>query len=111
HTIRDGHAELLVSGGCDDLPAEGIHGFADMSATAASAAMAAKGIDERHYRRANDRRRGGFVEPAGGGTILLTRGDFAARMGLPVQGVIAWAGAYADGAHTSIPAPGLGARS
>src|SRR5699024_12837660 len=74
-----------------------------------SAAMAAKGIDERHYSRANDRRRGGFVESAGGGTILLTRGDGAARMRLPVQGVIAWAGPYADGAHTSIPAPGLAA--
>src|SRR5699024_10640839 len=107
--IRAGKAEFVVSGGFDDLSTEGIQGFADMSATADSAAMAAKGIDERHYSRANDRRRGGFVESAGGGTILLTRGDVAARMGLPVQGVIAWAGSYADGAHTSIPAPGLGA--
>ncbi len=30
-------------------------------------------------------------------------------MGLPVLGVVAWAGSFADGVHTSIPAPGLGA--
>nr|WP_238529328.1 type I polyketide synthase [Dietzia alimentaria] len=107
--IRAGKAEFVVAGGFDDLSTEGIQGFADMSATADSAAMAGKGIDERHYSRANDRRRGGFVESAGGGTILLARGDVAARMGLPVHGVVAWAGSYADGAHTSIPAPGLGA--
>ncbi|MFI8694217.1 fatty acid synthase subunit beta domain-containing protein [Dietzia maris] len=107
--IRAGKAEFVVAGGFDDLSTEGIQGFADMSATADSAAMAAKGIDERHYSRANDRRRGGFVESQGGGTILLARGDVAARMGLPVTGVVAWAGSYADGAHTSIPAPGLGA--
>ncbi|MDV8000794.1 polyketide synthase [Rhodococcus sp. IEGM 1408] len=107
--IRAGKAEFVVAGGFDDLSTEGIQGFADMSATADSAAMAAKGIDERHYSRANDRRRGGFVESQGGGTILLARGDVAARMGLPVHGVVAWAGSYADGAHTSIPAPGLGA--
>ena len=107
--IRAGKAEFVVAGGFDDLSIEGIQGFADMSATADSEAMAAKGIDDRHYSRANDRRRGGFVESAGGGTILLARGDVAARMGLPVHGVVAWAGSYADGAHTSIPAPGLGA--
>ena len=107
--IRVGKAEFVVAGGFDDLSIEGIQGFADMSATADSAAMAARGIDPRHYSRANDRRRGGFVESQGGGTILLARGDVAARMGLPVLGVVAWAGSYADGAHTSIPAPGLGA--
>jgi fatty acid synthase len=32
-------------------------------------------------------------------------------MGLPVLGVVAYAGSYADGIHTSIPAPGLGALS
>ncbi|MBB0991923.1 3-oxoacyl-ACP synthase, partial [Dietzia sp. SLG510A3-30A2] len=75
--IRAGKAEFVVAGGFDDLSTEGIQGFADMSATADSAAMAAKGIDERHYSRANDRRRGGFVESQGGGTILLARGDVA----------------------------------
>jgi fatty acid synthase len=80
-----------------------------MSATADTEAMLAKGIDERRMSRANDRRRGGFVESQGGGTLLLARGDVAARMGLPVLGVVGYAGSFADGIHTSSPAPGLGA--
>ncbi|WP_228552924.1 MULTISPECIES: type I polyketide synthase [Mumia] len=107
--IRLGKADFVVAGGFDDLSTEGIVGFADMSATADSAAMLAKGIDARFVSRANDRRRGGFVESQGGGTILLARGDVALRMGLPVLGVVAYAGSFADGVHTSIPAPGLGA--
>ncbi|GAA2085813.1 type I polyketide synthase [Aeromicrobium halocynthiae] len=107
--IRVGKAEFVVAGGFDDLSTEGIVGFADMSATADTEAMLAKGIDPRRVSRANDRRRGGFVESQGGGTLLLARGDVAARMGLPVQAVVAFAASYADGVHTSIPAPGIGA--
>lgn len=107
--IRLGKADVVVAGGFDDLDVEGVVGFADMSATAGTEAMRAKGIEDRYFSRANDRRRGGFVESQGGGTILLARGDVAMRMGLPVLGVVAWAGSFADGIHTSIPAPGLGA--
>ncbi|WP_301546975.1 type I polyketide synthase [Gordonia sp. X0973] len=107
--IRLGKALFAVTGGFDDLGIEGIVGFGDMSATADSAAMAARGIDERRYSRANDRRRGGFVESQGGGTVLLARGDVAAQMGLPVLGVVAFAQSFGDGVHTSIPAPGIGA--
>lgn len=109
--IRAGKAAFVVAGGFDDLSIEGIQGFADMSATADSAQLASQGIDARYYSRANDRRRAGFVESQGGGTVLLARGDIAADLGLPVAGVMAWAGSYADGAHTSIPAPGMGALS
>jgi fatty acid synthase len=107
--IKLGKAEFVVAGGFDDLSTEGIIGFADMSATADTGAMLAKGIDARRVSRANDRRRGGFVESQGGGTLLLARGDVAAHMGLPVLGVVAYASSFADGVHTSIPAPGLGA--
>jgi fatty acid synthase len=107
--IRLGKAEFVVSGGFDDLSVEGIVGFGDMSATADSGAMRAKGLEDRYFSRANDRRYGGFVESQGGGTLLLARGDLAARMGLPVLGVVAYAGSFADGVHTSIPAPGMGA--
>ncbi|GAA4481694.1 type I polyketide synthase [Rhodococcus olei] len=107
--IRLGKAMFAVAGGFDDLGIEGIVGFGDMSATAKSEEMTAKGISDRRFSRANDRRRGGFVESAGGGTILLARGDVALEMGLPVFGVVAWAGSFADGVHTSIPAPGIGA--
>ena len=107
--IRVGKADFVVTGGIDDISVESLTGFGDMNATAESAALAAKGINERFYSRANDRRRGGFVEAEGGGTVLLARGDVAARLGLPVYAVVAHAQSYADGIHTSIPAPGLGA--
>ncbi|ORI21515.1 type I polyketide synthase [Rhodococcus sp. 1168] len=109
--IKLGKAQLVVAGGFDDLSSEGIIGFGDMSATADSAAMSAKGISDRRFSRANDRRRGGFVESQGGGTVLLARGDLALEMGLPVLGVVAYAQSFGDGVHTSIPAPGLGALS
>ncbi len=109
--IRFGRADLVVAGGYDDLGIEAMVGFADMSATADSSAMSAKGINDRNFSRANDRRRGGFVESMGGGTVLLARGSVALEMGLPVLGVVAYAQSFADGLHTSIPAPGLGALS
>ncbi|GGG21656.1 type I polyketide synthase [Rhodococcoides trifolii] len=109
--IRLGKATLVVAGGFDDAGPQSILGFSNMSATADSTAMEAKGIDPRRFSRANDRRRAGFVEAQGGGTVLLARGDLALEMGLPVLGVVAWAGSFADGIHTSIPAPGIGALS
>lgn len=107
--IKLGKADVVVAGGIDDISVESLTGFGDMNATANSQAMADKGIDERFYSRANDRRRGGFVEAEGGGTVVLARGDIAAKLGLPVFAVVAHAQSYADGSHTSIPAPGLGA--
>ena len=109
--LRLRKADFVVAGGIDDLSIEGITGFGDMAATADSAEMAGKGIDDKFFSRANDRRRGGFIESEGGGTILLARGSLAAELGLPVLGVVAFAESFADGAHTSIPAPGLGALS
>ena len=107
--IQLGKADFVVAGGYDDLSVEGITGFGDMAATADSRVMDAKGIDRRFFSRPNDRRRGGFVESQGGGTLLLARGSVARDLGLPVLGVVAYADSFADGAHTSIPAPGLGA--
>ncbi|WP_018025116.1 type I polyketide synthase [Corynebacterium ulceribovis] len=107
--IACGKADFVVAGAIDDIAVESITGFANMNATADSDVMAGKGINERFYSRANDRRRAGFVEAQGGGTILLARGSVAAKLGLPVAAVVGFAQSYADGAHTSIPAPGLGA--
>lgn len=107
--IRLGKAELVVAGGLDDLTLEAIIGFGDMAATADTAMMRGRGIDDAKFSRPNDRRRLGFVEAQGGGTILLARGDLALRMGLPVLAVVAYAQSFGDGVHTSIPAPGLGA--
>ena len=107
--ITLGKADVVVAGGIDDVQVESLQGFGDMNATAQTSAMTAQGIDERFISRANDRRRGGFLEGEGGGTVLLVRGSLAAELGLPVLAVVAHAASYGDGAHTSIPAPGLGA--
>lgn len=107
--IKLGKADVVVAGGFDDLSIEGITGFGDMAATADSFELEAKGIEHRYFSRANDRRRAGFVESAGGGTLLLARGSVAAELGLPVLAVVGFAESFADGAHQSIPAPGLGA--
>ncbi|MDO5372137.1 MAG: DUF1729 domain-containing protein [Corynebacterium glutamicum] len=107
--IRLNKADFVVAGGIDDIQVESLTGFGDMNATADTQAMLDKGIDPRFISRANDRRRAGFLEAAGGGTVLLARASVAAELGLPVLAVVAHAQSYADGAHTSIPAPGLGA--
>lgn len=107
--IRLGKAELVVAGGFDDMTSDAITGFGDMAATADTEMMRARGISDAKISRANDRRRLGFLEAQGGGTILLARGDLALRMGLPVLAVVGYAQSFADGVHTSIPAPGLGA--
>lgn len=107
--IALGKADFVVTGAIDDIGVESVIGFGNMNATANSQEMYDKGIESRFFSRANDRRRGGFLESQGGGTILLTRGDIALKMGLPVAGVVGFIHSYADGAHTSIPAPGLGA--
>ena len=107
--IRLGKADLVVAGGFDDMTSDAITGFGDMSATADTEMMRALGISDSKISRANDRRRLGFLEAQGGGTILLARGDLALKMGLPVLAVVGYAQSFADGVHTSIPAPGLGA--
>ena len=109
--LRLHKADFVVAGGIDALSVEGITGFGDMAATADSTHLAAQGIENRYFSRPNDRRRGGFVESEGGGTLLLARGTLAADLGLPVLGVVGFAESFADGAHNSIPAPGIGALS
>ncbi|MSP92865.1 MAG: DUF1729 domain-containing protein, partial [Myxococcales bacterium] len=103
-----GRADFIVAGGFDDYGPEGAVGFQDMNATASSDDMLAMGLEPAQMSRPNDLRRKGFVEGQGGGTALLTRGDVALRLGLPVHGVVAYAGSFADGVHRSIPAPGQG---
>ncbi|MDO4664685.1 MAG: DUF1729 domain-containing protein [Actinomycetaceae bacterium] len=107
--IRLGKSDFVVAGGIDDISVESLTGFGNMNATADTQEMLDRGISPDRISRAGDRRRGGFLEAQGGGTVLLTRGSIAADLGLPVLGVVAYARSFADGAHTSIPAPGLGA--
>jgi len=107
--IAAGKADFVVTGGFDDVGREGMIGFGDMNATANSDEVAAMGLEPDEVSRANDMRRKGFVEAQGGGTLLITRGDIATKMGLPVLGVVAYAGSFGDGIQKSVPAPGMGA--
>ncbi len=102
-------ADVVVGGGLDDLGPEGIVGFAEMSATADDAELAAAGFAPREMSRPGDRSRAGFVEGQGGGTFLVCRGSVAAELGLPVRAVVVYAASHGDGLGTSIPAPGPGA--
>ena len=108
--IRLGKAEFVVAGGFDDLTLEAIIGFGDMAATADTEMMRAKGISDSKFSRANDRRRLGLRrvagrrhDPAG------PRRPRAARWACRCWRWSAYAQSFADGVHTSIPAPGLGA--
>ena len=107
--IRAGKALAVLAGGFDDLTPEGMLGFADMGATASSDELDAMGLAPFEASRANDVRRAGFVEAQGGGAQLVVRGDVALALGLPVRGVLVYAGSFGDGLHTSIPAAGQGA--
>src|SRR5699024_1869905 len=101
--LRLRKADFVVAGGIDDLCSEGMTGFGDRAATADAAEMEEKGMDDRYFRRANGRRRGGFIESEGGGTIWMARCSLAAELGLPVRGGLSFAESLVDGADTSIP--------
>lgn len=106
--ILVGKADFVIAGGFDDIGIEGAIGFSDMNATADTDEMRELGLEPGEMSRPNDLRRRGFVEGQGGGTLLLARADLALRMGLPVVGVVGYAGSFGDGIQKSVPAPGLG---
>lgn len=109
--VRLNKADVVLAGGYDDLSHVGIIGFADMSATADDSEMSARGYEASEMSRPGDRSRAGFVESAGGGSLVVCRGSVALELGLPVRAVLAMASSHADGLQRSIPAPGLGALS
>ena len=104
-----GKADWVVAGGYDDIGRAGFMGFADMNATHNSDEMLEMGLEPHQFSRSNDVRRRGFVEAQGGGTFLVTRGDIALKMGLPVRAIVGYAASFGDGIQKSVPAPGLGA--
>jgi fatty acid synthase len=107
--ILQGAADIIVAGGADDLSEAGLVGFGDMGATADTRDLEDRGVAPRHMSRPSDTRRRGFVEAQGAGVLLLARASVAAKMGLPVYGVVAYAGTSGDGLQRSVPAPGQGA--
>ncbi len=107
--IVRGEADLLVAGGVDDYGEEGAVGFSDMAATASAETATRLGLSPKHLSRPNDRRRRGFVEAQGAGAIIVCRGSVALTLGLPVHGIVAYAGSFGDGVQRSVPSPGMGA--
>lgn len=106
--LQLGKADFVVAGAFDDIGAEGMIGFGDMSATAETEEIEHIGLSAREASRPNDKRRRGFVESQGGGTLLITRANIALELGLPVHAVLGWAGSFGDGIQRSVPAPGQG---
>ncbi|WP_082440309.1 type I polyketide synthase [Bifidobacterium aesculapii] len=102
-------ADFVVTGGSDDISRGSVFGFGNMNATADDAMLHKEGVATRFMSRPDDRRRAGFIESQGGGTVLVARASLALKLGLPVLGVVGYARTFADGAHASIPAPGMGA--
>ena len=98
---------FLVAGAIVAISIESVVGFGNMNATAEAAAMRAKGISDRHFSRANDRRRGGFVEAEGGG-FVMEFADFI-EAGIPVLTAVAarhqsgWQ-RFTGGLHAALPA-------
>ncbi len=109
--LRLGRADLMAAGAFDDLSYASTMGLEDMSATVDAPLMERLGIPPQRMSRPQDRRRKGFVESQGGGTLMLMRAGDAVRLGLPIYGVVGHAWSFGDGFHQSIPAPGFGTLS
>jgi len=109
--LRLNRADFMVAGAFDDISYAGTVGFDDMNATVDSNKLTEQGIPPQHMSRPQDRRRHGFVESQGGGTLLMMRAADAVRLGLPIHGIVGRTWSFGDGLHQSIPAPGFGALS
>ena len=109
--LRLNRADFMVAGAFDDISYAGTVGFDDMNATVNSAKLADQGIPAQRMSRPQDRRRHGFIESQGGGTLLMMRAADAVRLGLPIHGIVGRTWSFGDGLHQSIPAPGFGALS
>ncbi|MDO4929026.1 MAG: DUF1729 domain-containing protein [Corynebacterium sp.] len=109
--IELGKADIVLAGAIDDFTKDSLAGFAMMEATADNTVLASEGYDPAEHSRPNDAARRGFVEAAGGGTVIVARASIAADLGLPVHAVLAGAESYTDGVATSIPAPGNGLKA
>ncbi|KAF7712320.1 PKS/NRPS-like protein biosynthetic cluster [Penicillium ucsense] len=106
--ISTGKAKVCLVGGVDDLDHDIAVEFANMGATSNPAKEEAQARIPAEASRPTSSTRAGFVEAHGAGVQLLTTARLALDMGLPVHGVIAWAGTASDKVGRSVPAPGQG---
>ncbi|KAF9776600.1 hypothetical protein IL306_005198, partial [Fusarium sp. DS 682] len=106
--ITSGKAKVCLVGGVDDLDRDISVEFANMRATSDPAKEREEGRVPAEASRPATSSRAGFVESHGSGVQVLTTAQLALDMGLPIRGIIAWAGTASDKAGRSVPAPGQG---
>ncbi|KIX02313.1 uncharacterized protein Z518_08254 [Rhinocladiella mackenziei CBS 650.93] len=109
--ISSGKAQVCLVGGYDDISREISMSFGRMKATVDVEKELASGREPREMSRPMTATRAGFVESHGCGMQLLTSASLAIEMGLPIRGVLAFAGTAADGIGRSVPRPGAGIAS
>ncbi|EPQ27448.1 uncharacterized protein PFL1_04986 [Pseudozyma flocculosa PF-1] len=107
-TILSGKAELMLAGGFDDLSEEGSFEFANMKATSNAKDELAAGREPSEHSRPFTTSRGGFMESQGCGVQVITTAANAIKLGMPIQGIVAYSNTHTDGAGRSLPAPGHG---
>ena len=106
--ISSGKSKVCLVGGVDDLDQAISVEFDNMKATSDPKREREQGRLPHESSRPTTSTRNGFVESHGSGIQILTTARLAIDMGLPVHGIIAWAGISSDKFGRSIPAPGQG---
>ncbi|KAH8667331.1 3-oxoacyl-synthase [Tricladium varicosporioides] len=107
-TIVSGKAKMCLVGGHDDMAEAIAYEFANMKATSNSDQEFAKGRTPADMSRPTTTTRSGFMESQGSGVQVLTTASLALAMGLPIHGIVAFAGTSSDKVSRSVPAPGQG---
>ena len=107
-SIMSGKAKMALVGGHDDMCEEVAYEFGNMNATANTRDEETRGREPREMSRPMTSTRSGFVESQGSGLQIITTAALALKMGLPVHGIVAWAGTSSDKIGRSVPAPGKG---
>jgi fatty acid synthase subunit alpha len=125
--ITSGKAKLCLVGGVDDLQEnvsaahvphislmdetnkeQTSYEFANMKATSNGEMEHAAGRDPKEMSRPTASTRRGFMESQGCGMQVVCTAKLALDMGLPIYGIVAFAGTSSDKIGRSVPAPGKG---
>jgi 3-oxoacyl-[acyl-carrier-protein] synthase II len=102
--IRDGDADLVLTGGVEQVFGCSMH----PAAFDACRALSRRNADPEHASRPFDRDRDGFVIGEGAGMLVLEELDHAVRRGARIRAEISGAGMASDAHHLTAPEPGGG---
>ncbi len=99
HYIRDGYAEIMLSGGSESCVTElGIGGFSALKALSTAEDISRASIPF-------DKERNGFVLGEGAGILVLEEYEHALARGAEIYAEIAGYGASCDAYHITAPSP------